>query len=389
MHTSPPCANPAIPLRVHPKIAFALSPPDTQHRMQTDRFNYELPDELIAQSPAARREDSRLLVVDRSSGGRTHSTIARLGDFLRAGDLLILNDTKVLPARLRGEREEGSGKAELLLLRSVATNNWWVMLKPGRRLREGSIIRLLKNKGGPSDFTATILEKNEAGHGRVHFSGPGDIADHLSELGEMPLPPYIRPDATRARLDRERYQTVFAREPGSVAAPTAGLHFTESLLADLRARGIATHFVTLHVGLGTFAPVKTEQIEAHEMHEERFTVSTETAEAVNEAKSAGRRVIAVGTTSLRVLESVAAVNGGRLIAGSGSTRIFIHPPHKFRIVDALLTNFHLPCSTLLMLVSAFASPGSIAGIDHLQEVYQEAIRERYRFYSYGDAMLIG
>jgi S-adenosylmethionine:tRNA ribosyltransferase-isomerase len=312
----------------------------------------------------------------------------RLPDFLRAGDLLVLNDTKVIPARLRGNREDSAGKAELLLLRPIAVNEWWAMLKPGRRLREGSTLRILKHKGGPSDFVGTIVEKNEAGHGRVHFSGPGNILDHLGQVGEMPLPPYIRPDATRSKLDQERYQTVFARDPGSVAAPTAGLHFTESLLEDLRDRGVETRYVTLHVGLGTFAPVKTEEIEAHEMHEEQFQVSPETATAIRLAKAEGRRVIAVGTTSLRVLESVAMNHGGEVVAGAGATRIFIHPPHKFRVVDALLTNFHLPCSTLLMLVSAFASPGSTAGIDVILDAYQEAIRERYRFFSYGDAMFV-
>jgi len=356
--------------------------------MRTDRFHYELPPELIAQEPAARREDARLLLWERRSHERRHSTVAQLGGFLREGDVLIFNDSRVIPARLHGGREGSGGKVELLLLRPVGHNDWWAMLKPGRRLREGDVIRLTRNKGGASDFIATIQEKNEAGHGRVHFAGPGDILDHLGELGEMPLPPYIRADATRTKLDRERYQTVFAREPGSVAAPTAGLHFTEALLEEIRERGVATHFVTLHVGLGTFAPVKAEEVEAHEMHEEYFEVSEPTAQAVNEAKSQGRRVIAVGTTSLRVLESVAAYHGGQLVAGAGSTRIFIHPPHKFRLVDALFTNFHLPCSTLLMLVSAFASPGTSAGIDPLLEVYREAIAERYRFFSYGDAMLI-
>lgn len=356
--------------------------------MRTDRFHYELPDELIAQEPLARRDDSRLLVIDRTSGERTHSQVKRLADHLRAGDLLVLNDTKVIPARLRGSREDSSGKAELLLLHPVATNEWWALLKPGRRLREGSTLRILKHKGGPSDFLGTIVEKNAAGHGRIHFSGPGDIADHLGQLGEMPLPPYIRPDAQRSKLDRERYQTVFARDPGSVAAPTAGLHFTASLLEDLRDRGVETRFVTLHVGLGTFAPVKTEEIEAHEMHEEHFAVSAETATAIKLAKAERRRIIAVGTTSLRVLEGAATNHGGDVVAGSGSTRIFIHPPHKFRVVDALLTNFHLPCSTLLMLVSAFMSPGSTAGIDTILEIYREAITERYRFFSYGDAMLI-
>ncbi len=356
--------------------------------MRTDRFHYELPEELIAQEPPNRRDGSRLLVLDRATGTRTHSMIKQLGRFLRAGDVLVMNDTRVIPARLHGVREGATGKAELLLLRQVGVNDWWAMLKPGRRLREGASIRLTKNKGGASDFMATVVEKNDEGHGRIHFSGPGDIADHLGQLGEMPLPPYIRPDAGRAKLDRERYQTVFARDPGSVAAPTAGLHFTGPLLDELREQGVETHFVTLHVGLGTFAPVKAEQVEDHSMHEERYQLSEETVRAIKVARAEGRRVIAVGTTTLRVLESVAANPSGRITAGTGTTRIFIHPPHKFHVVDALLTNFHLPCSTLLMLVSAFASPGSTAGIDMILETYQEAIAGRYRFFSYGDAMFV-
>lgn len=356
--------------------------------MRTDRFHYELPEELIAQSPAARRDESRLLVYDRSDDRITHSTFRKLGDFLRDDDLLVFNDTKVIPARLRGERADSSGKAELLLLQEVAQNEWWAMLKPGRRLRMGSVIHLRSNKGGISDYTAKIVEKNDAGHGLVHFSGPGNVLDFLPALGEMPLPPYIRPDAKRTKLDQERYQTVYARHTGSVAAPTAGLHFTDTLLDELRERGIETRFVTLHVGLGTFAPVKAETVEEHVMHEERFEMTGDTAQAIKDAKSAGRRVIAVGTTSVRVLESVAEQNGGELKSGHGSTSIFIYPPRKFRVVDALITNFHLPNSTLLMLVSAFASPGSTTGIDKMLVVYQEAIRERYRFFSYGDAMFI-
>lgn len=356
--------------------------------MRTDRFHYDLPEELIAQTPAEHRDESRLLVVDRRNDDTTHSRFDRLGDFLRDGDMLVFNNSKVIPARLRGERADSSGKAELLLLRAVSSNEWWAMLKPGRRLRAGSVIRLRENNGDPSGYAATIVEKNDEGHGLVRFSGPGNILDALPGLGEMPLPPYIRPNSKRAKLDRERYQTVYARQPGSVAAPTAGLHFTTELLDDLRARGIETHFLTLHVGLGTFAPVKTDRVEDHVMHEESYEVSEDTATAISGAKSAGRRIIAVGTTSVRVLESVASANGGEIVPGSGATRIFIHPPCKFRVVDALITNFHLPGSTLLMLVSAFAAPGSTSGIDKMLGVYQEAIRERYRFFSYGDAMLI-
>jgi S-adenosylmethionine:tRNA ribosyltransferase-isomerase len=356
--------------------------------MRTDRFHYDLPEESIAQTPAERREDARLLVFHRATGEREHARVAGLARFLQPGDVLVLNDTRVIPARLRARREDAGGRVELLLLHAVAPNEWWTMIKPGRRLRPGASVRLLDHRGAASDFTATIVEKNEAGHGRVHFAGPGDLLDHLGALGEMPLPPYIRPDAARARLDRERYQTVFAREAGSVAAPTAGLHFTGALIEELEAQGVHTCFVTLHVGLGTFAPVKTENVEDHVMHEEHYSVSTTTATEVNQARTEGRRVIAVGTTSLRVLESVAARHEGALVAGAGSTRIFIYPPYKFRMVDGLLTNFHLPGSTLLMLVSAFASPGGTGGIDRLLEVYREAIANGYRFFSYGDAMLV-
>ena len=356
--------------------------------MLTERFNYELPEELIAQRPAASRDGARLLVLDRATGGVRHSQVARLRDWLRAGDVLVFNDTKVFPARLHGIREDATGRAELLLLKQVGPNEWWAMLKPGRRLRVGATIRLLKRRREPSEFVGTIVEKNEEGHGRLQFHGPGELRAALGSLGELPLPPYIRPDETRASVDRERYQTVFAREPGSVAAPTAGLHFTPELLAALRAAGIETHFVTLHVGLGTFAPVKSEEITAHPMHEESYSVSESTAEAINRAKAEGRRVIAVGTTSVRVLESVAETHGRHLVAGDGRTRIFIHPPYKFQVVDALVTNFHLPKSTLLMLVSAFAAPGSTAGIALVLAAYREAIAERYRFFSYGDAMLI-
>lgn len=327
-------------------------------------------------------------MFNRETGTTVHSQFRRLGGVLRAGDLLVFNNTKVLPARLRGERQDSAGKTELLLLRAVGPNDWWALLKPGRRLRTGSVIQLRRNKGGRSDYSARILEKNSEGHGLVHFSGPGDILDALPMLGEMPLPPYIRPDAKRAKLDQERYQTVYARLPGSVAAPTAGLHFTESLLEELRELGVEMQFVTLHVGLGTFAPVKAERVENHVMHAERFEIDNATAEAVEQARAAGRRIIAVGTTSVRVLETVAEQNAGRIQPGAGETSIFIFPPHKFRVVDGLITNFHLPGSTLLMLVSAFAAPGSTAGIAKMLAVYHEAIRERYRFFSYGDGMLI-
>jgi len=292
------------------------------------------------------------------------------------------------------------GHFEILLLEENATNDWWVMLRPGKRARVGTQIVLQDTRGQPSHVRATVLATNEEGHRRLHFAGAPNIADLLDVLGEVPLPPYIvRVDTRRMEQDRQRYQTVFANPAGSVAAPTAGLHFTESLLAEIAARGIQVCFLTLHVGLGTFAPVKADIPTAHTMHEERYEVSEETARAINEAKSAGRRVIAVGTTTLRVLEALAAgadhpshvprdQSPARVIAGAGKTRIFIYPPYDFKIADALLTNFHLPRSTLLMLVSAFAAPNSARGRDVILSAYAEAIRERYRFFSYGDAMLI-
>jgi S-adenosylmethionine:tRNA ribosyltransferase-isomerase len=267
------------------------------------------------------------------------------------------------------------------------------MLRPGKRARAGTQIILDDTHGQPSDVQATVLDKNSDGHRRLRFAGTPNIADLLDVLGEVPLPPYIvRADRSRMEQDRQRYQTVFARPAGSVAAPTAGLHFTESLLAELSAHGVQLGFLTLHVGLGTFAPVKADSLAAHTMHKERYELSEETSRAIKEAKAAGRRVIAVGTTTLRVLEALAGraahSSPATVAAGAGTTRIFIHPPYAFKIVDALLTNFHLPRSTLLMLVSAFAAPNDTRGRDLVLSAYAEAIRERYRFFSYGDAMLM-
>jgi S-adenosylmethionine:tRNA ribosyltransferase-isomerase len=262
------------------------------------------------------------------------------------------------------------------------------MLRPGKRARVGTEIVLLDTNRQPTNIRATVLEANDEGHRRLRFDGTPNILVSAEELGEIPLPPYINCDDPHQASDRERYQTVFAQTAGSVAAPTAGLHFTDALLKEIRTLGVHVCFVTLHVGLGTFAPVKAETLDAHNMHEERFEVSEETARIVNDAKREGRRVIAVGTTSVRVLESVAANNDGRLVAGSGRTRIFIYPPYRFQIVEALLTNFHLPSSTLLMLVSAFAAPNELRGREMILSAYAEAVRERYRFFSYGDAMFI-
>jgi S-adenosylmethionine:tRNA ribosyltransferase-isomerase len=358
--------------------------------MHTSDFDYELPRELIAQSPPPQRDESRLLVLQRRSGQIVHRKFPSLLEYLNAGDVLVLNNSRVIPARLHGANAHSGGQFELLLLEENAVNDWWVMLRPGKRARVGTRIVLRDLQGKPSAVQAAVTQINEDGHRRLKFSGPDDIAGLLDALGEVPLPPYIlRPDATHADEDRRRYQTVFGRPPGSVAAPTAGLHFTEPLLEAIRARGITVCFVTLHVGAGTFAPVKTESIAAHVMHEERYNVDEETARAVNAAKSEGRRVVAVGTTTVRVLESVAKQSpDGTVVAGTGRTRIFIHPPYDFKIVEALVTNFHLPRSTLLMLASAFAAPNETHGREILLSAYAEAVRERYRFFSYGDAMLM-
>lgn len=368
--------------------------------MRTADFDFELPPELIAQVPAPQRDQSRLLVLHRDSGRVEHRRFCDLLDYLLPSDVLALNDSRVIPARLRGANAQTGGQFEILLLEENACNDWWVMLRPGKRARVGTHINVLDLRGQPSGVQAIVLETNAEGHRRVRFAGASNVADQLEALGEVPLPPYIaREDVSHMEQDRERYQTVFARPAGSVAAPTAGLHFTEALLAEAAARGTQVCFLTLHVGLGTFAPVKAETLSAHPMHEERYELSAEAARTINEAKAAGRRVIAVGTTSIRVLEALAAQSASAspscgeptpasVAAGRGRTRIFIYPPYDFKIADALLTNFHLPRSTLLMLVSAFAAPNSTRGRDLILSAYAEAIRERYRFFSYGDAMLI-
>ena len=357
--------------------------------MRTADFNFELPPELIAQTPAARRDESRLLMLNRASGKIAHKKFRDVLDFFRAGDVLVLNNSRVIPARLRGHNAQSGGKFELLLLEENSTNDWWALMRPGKRARVGTQIFLRDPHGQPTQIQATVLDTNDEGHRRLQFSGVENISQQLDSLGEIPLPPYItRENSSHEKEDRERYQTVFSQPPGSVAAPTAGLHFTEPLLDELRSHGVQICFVTLHVGLGTFAPVKAGTLAAHKMHEERFELNAGTAELVNAAKREKRRVIAVGTTSVRVLESTAAQGEGDLKPGTGRTRIFIFPPHNFKIVDALLTNFHLPCSTLLMLVSAFAAPKETRGREMILAAYVEAIRERYRFFSYGDAMLI-
>ena len=356
--------------------------------MHTADFDFALPPELIAQTPIAERDGSRLLVLHRRDGQMEHRRFRDVLDRFHPGDVLVLNNSRVLRARLRGLKPLSGGQIELLLVEEAAVNEWWTLLRPGKRVRPGTEIQLSTNTGGISSLRAVVQEKNAEGHCRVRFTGTPNILDELEAHGEIPLPPYIE-RASEAE-DDTRYQTVFAQPAGSVAAPTAGLHFTSEVLDELRTRGVHTHFVTLHVGLGTFAPVKAESLADHVMHEERFELPAVTAEAINAAKREGRRVIAVGTTTVRVLESAAALStlSSQLSALRGRTRIFIHPPFQFRVVDALLTNFHLPQSTLLMLVSAFAAPGELRGRGLVLATYAEAVGERYRFFSYGDAMLI-
>lgn len=357
--------------------------------MQTADFDFFLPPELIAQTPARERDQSRLLVLNRSTGRVTHENFRCLVDHLLPGDVMVLNNSAVIPARLRGVNARTGGRFEILLLEEMAVNDWWVMLRPGKRARVGTEITLQNRDGSTAGEHAVVVDVNDEGHRRLRFSGGANICDYLDTLGETPLPPYItRSSDADLATDKSRYQTVYAQPPGSVAAPTAGLHFTAQLLDEIRARGVRVCFVTLHVGLGTFAPVKARTLAGHVMHEERYELDEATAREINEAKREGRRVIAVGTTTVRVLESVASQNNGRMVPGAGRTRIFIYPPFRFQIVDALLTNFHLPCSTLLMLVSAFAAPGEIRGREMILSAYAKAVRERYRFFSYGDAMLI-
>ncbi|HYU36019.1 MAG TPA: tRNA preQ1(34) S-adenosylmethionine ribosyltransferase-isomerase QueA [Thermoanaerobaculia bacterium] len=337
--------------------------------MLTRDFDYDLPPDRIAQHPAPRGE-SRLLVLDRE-GPERHRRVRDLPELLRPGDLLVINDTRVIPARLFGRRP-GGGQIEILLTAKAGDREWDALVKPGRRARPGTVIHL------DESLTAEVIEKEETGRHRLRFSEP--IEPHLDRLGHIPLPPYIQ-RADEAE-DRERYQTVWARNPGAIAAPTAGLHFTQEILDHLTAAGIGLAKVTLHVGLGTFKPVTAERIEDHRMETERWEVSESTAEAIRRTRETGGRVVAVGTTVVRTLESAAREGGGEVHPGSGATGLFITPGFPFQVVDLLLTNFHLPKSTLLMLVSAFA------GRERVLAAYEEAIREGYKFYSYGDAMLL-
>lgn len=353
--------------------------------MLVSDFHYDLPPELIAQEPIARRDQSRLLVMHRADRSLAHHVFSDLPTFLRAGDLLVLNNTRVLRARLRATKARGGGRIELLLGEPLGPNEWWVMLRPGKRVRVGTTL-ILSREGAPS-IQAVVKEKDDTGLCRLTFEGVEKLSELLDEIGEVPLPPYIqRPNHSNGSMDTERYQTIYAAQPGAVAAPTAGLHFTPELLACLERIGVELCHVTLHVGLGTFAPVKCANVKDHVMHPEHYEISAAAAGQINRARAEGRRVVAVGTTSVRLLEHAGA--DGEVRPGTGQTRLFITPPCRFHVVDALITNFHLPESTLLMLVSALADPGGINGRAKLLQAYAEAIRLRYRFFSYGDAMLI-
>lgn len=339
--------------------------------MKTSDFYYDLPQELIAQTPLDRRDGSRLMTLDKRTGETAHRHFYDLPNLLRPGDCLVLNNSRVLPARLIGHRPTG-GACEVLLLTDKGDNIWECLVRPGRKLREGAEITF-----GGGELTARILTVGENGNRLVQFSYEGIFLEVLERLGKMPLPPYIKEELK----DQERYQTVYSKELGSAAAPTAGLHFTKELLGQVTAMGVKVCYVTLHVGLGTFRPVSEENLEDHDMHSEFCVIPQETADIVNQTKAAGGRVICVGTTSCRTLESWAGEDG-TLAAASGWTNIYIYPGYRFKVLDGLVTNFHLPESTLIMLVSA------LAGREHVLAAYQEAVKEKYRFFSFGDAMMI-
>ena len=352
--------------------------------LKTSDFDYFLDEALVAQKPAQRRDQARLMVLNRRDGQVSHRVFADLVDLLRDDDLLVVNDTRVIPARFVCHRRSG-GKVEGLFCRERAVGQWEVMLRNARRCKVGEALVLA---GG--DGVSLVLRENQGKGGwLVEPDGPGSAEEILQRAGITPLPPYIhrRGDHRDDAEDRLRYQTVYAARAGAAAAPTAGLHFTHDLLDALAAKGVRTARVTLHVGPGTFAPVTADHVTDHEMHSEWYQLSDETARAITAARAASRRVVAVGTTSVRVLET-AARRAGPLAACTGQTDIFIHPPAEFRLVDALITNFHLPCSTLLMLVAAFCSPGATDGVARILSAYRQAVESKYRFYSYGDAMLI-
>ena len=341
--------------------------------MKTSDFYYDLPPELIAQTPLEQRDGSRLLTLDKRTGETGHGHFYDLPRLLRPGDCLVMNDSRVLPARLLGRREPTGGAAEVLLLVDRGDQVWECLVRPGRKVKPGTRLSF-----GEGALTAEVLETLEGGNRLIRFDYEGIFLETLERLGKMPLPPYIKEELN----DPERYQTVYSRQVGSAAAPTAGLHFTRELLDQIQAMGVSLCYVTLHVGLGTFRPVKEDEITDHEMHAEYCMIPQETADIINRTKQTGGRVVCVGTTSCRTIESWAGEDG-TLKASAGWTDIFIYPGYRFKVLDALVTNFHLPESTLVMLVSA------LAGREHILAAYEEAVRERYRFFSFGDAMFIG
>lgn len=340
--------------------------------MKTSDFYYDLPEELIAQTPLEPRDSSRLMVMDRKSGALEHKHFYDIIDYLNEGDCLIVNDSRVLPARIYGVKEETGANVEFLLLRHIESKRWETLAKPGKKAKVGT-----KFVFGEGIMTAVVSEVTEEGNRIVDFECEGNFYEALDKLGQMPLPPYIH----EKLKDKERYQTVYSRELGSAAAPTAGLHFTKELMEKIRAKGVKIGYVTLHVGLGTFRPVKVDDVTKHHMHSEHYELPEETAKLINETKRSGKRVIAVGTTSCRTLESVARKEGS-VRPSEGWTDIFIYPGFEFNVLDGLITNFHLPESTLIMLVSAFA------GFDNVMNAYKTAVEEQYRFFSFGDAMII-
>lgn len=341
--------------------------------MDVQQFDFELPERLIAQHPLTDRTASRLLVLNKETGNIMHQRFTNLMDHLVPGDVLVLNDSRVLPARLIGEKEGTGAKIEVLLLKSLGDDRWETLVKPGKRVKPGTVVVF-----GDGSLRCICEESTDMGGRIVRFSYEGIFYEILDKLGTMPLPPYIHEQLE----DQERYQTVYAKERGSAAAPTAGLHFTKEYLEQIAAKGVHIVTITLHVGLGTFRPVSADRVEEHVMHAEYYEISQETADLVNTAKAEGRRVIAVGTTSCRTLETVGTAHGGKLAATNGWTDIFIYPGYTFSIIDGMLTNFHLPKSTLVMLVSA------LAGKEHILNAYNTAVEQEYRFFSFGDAMLI-
>jgi len=341
--------------------------------MDINDFDFDLPEELIAQTPLKDRASSRLMVLDRESGQVEHKVFSDIIDELNPGDCLVLNDTKVLPARLMGIKEETGANIELLLLKEMGNDEWETLVKPAKRVKVGTVVTF-----GEGLLKAICTGEKEHGGRTFKFEYEGIFYELLDRLGEMPLPPYIHEKLE----DKDRYQTVYAKEQGSAAAPTAGLHFTEELLEQIRKKGVEVVFITLHVGLGTFRPVSADSIEEHEMHSEFYSVTEEAAETINRVKASGGRVISVGTTSTRTLETIASKYDGEIRSESGWTAIFIYPGYEFKCIDGLITNFHLPKSTLVMLVSALSSREKIL------HAYNEAVKERYRFFSFGDAMFI-